>query len=380
MKHAKLNASSSKRWMMCPGSIPLTATIPEGKVESSVYAREGTAAHELAERMLNSGGDAVQYLGDKIDGFEVTEEMVDSVNLYLETIRNDLEEAGLKKKDLKIEKKFNLNWIQKGMFGTNDCSFGEPFGVLRIYDLKYGAGQGVEVANNTQLMYYALGAAHGEDYEEIEMVIIQPRYHHEDGPVRRWRITSEQLDRFAKNLKEAALATKRKNAPLSCGDWCTWCPCIPICPEMHKTVVETTQEDFSKPLPKVETLPIEKIVKILTHEKTIKKFFEEAKAFAHHELSSGREMEGLKLVKKRAIRSWTNEGEVVNTFFKTHNTQIYNMKLKSPKQLEDTLGKDFKDKIAEFVTKPDNGTTIALEGDRRKAVEINPAKDFEGVE
>ena len=45
-KHAVLSASSSKQWLHCPPSARLQENFPN---ESSVYAEEGTWAHELCE-------------------------------------------------------------------------------------------------------------------------------------------------------------------------------------------------------------------------------------------------------------------------------------------------------------------------------------------
>lgn len=53
--HARLNASSSHRWMMCPPSVKLAEQFED---KPSPYAEEGTFLHELCELKLH------RYLGD----------------------------------------------------------------------------------------------------------------------------------------------------------------------------------------------------------------------------------------------------------------------------------------------------------------------------
>ena len=53
--HARLNASSSHRWMMCPPSVRLSEQFAD---KPSSYAEEGTFLHELCELKLH------RYLGD----------------------------------------------------------------------------------------------------------------------------------------------------------------------------------------------------------------------------------------------------------------------------------------------------------------------------
>ena len=47
--HAKLSASGAGRWASCPGSVQMEDGIPDSE---SVYAKEGTLAHELSELKL----------------------------------------------------------------------------------------------------------------------------------------------------------------------------------------------------------------------------------------------------------------------------------------------------------------------------------------
>ena len=57
--HARLNASSSHRWMMCPPSVKLSEQFED---KPSTYAEEGTFLHELCELKLH------RYLGDMTAG------------------------------------------------------------------------------------------------------------------------------------------------------------------------------------------------------------------------------------------------------------------------------------------------------------------------
>src|SRR5690242_1931335 len=86
--HSSIGASSMYRWSVCPGSVNLSQGI---HAPSSRYAAEGTCAHSLADVCLSTTMDADVYLGAKrtADGhdFVVDDEMVDGVQLYLDTVR-----------------------------------------------------------------------------------------------------------------------------------------------------------------------------------------------------------------------------------------------------------------------------------------------------
>ena len=49
LKHAKLSPSAAVRWMNCPGSVSLTAEMPD---TTNSYALAGTTAHETRHELV----------------------------------------------------------------------------------------------------------------------------------------------------------------------------------------------------------------------------------------------------------------------------------------------------------------------------------------
>jgi len=84
MAHARLSPSSAERWMTCPGSVKLAEGIED---TGSSYAAEGTAAHEMAERILK-GAHGESLIGLKAEnGVEFTEDMLTHVLNYTDMIQ-----------------------------------------------------------------------------------------------------------------------------------------------------------------------------------------------------------------------------------------------------------------------------------------------------
>lgn len=380
--HSKLGASSAKRWMTCPGSVSLCEQIPSKP--SSVYAEEGTNAHALMEFLLKRPGqtgptalpNAFWYIGrEKEIGleFKITEEMAGHVQEYVDKVMHlyfSLEGA-----ELHVEKKFHLKHIHPDLFGTSDTAIVQPFGEIHVIDFKYGAGVAVDVAENEQLLYYGLGAAYGEDYSKIFLHVHQPRADHKDGTWRTWQTTPEFMVEFSKLLKQKALETQKKNAPLSEGDHCRWCAAAAVCPKLYKKAVTVAQNDFADvtpKLPEVQKLTDQQLATILEHRSLIEKWFTSVEEFAQHRLIMGEKIPGLKLVKGRSRRVWRDEAEVENKF----KERIYKTEVMTPAQAEKVLGKDT---VAPFIENIEGALQVAPETDKRKAI-TNAKDDFGKIE
>lgn len=371
MQHAILGASHSNRWMHCPGCIALTDKAPPQ--QHSSFAAEGTAAHELAELCLKEDFSASHYIGNTtFEGWDVTTEMAENVQVYLDLITHLREENPAF--EIEIEHKFKLDWLYPNMWGSNDACLSEDFGRLVVLDYKHGKGVSVEVENNSQLLYYALGAYHEGDFSEIEIIIVQPRCPHKDGPIRSQILTPDELEAFAEKLKKAAIATKAPDAPLCSGEWCKFCPAAGICPALEKKVQGLCVTDFKEsPLPTPQQLTAVQIKDVLANAKLIENWIGEVRTYALHTLQTGGEVEGFKLVQKKSNRQWRDKEEVKKVLKKFKKQIFVDPKpaLLSPVQMETALGASQKDTIAQLCYKPDTGSTIASVDDPRR--EYKPA-------
>jgi hypothetical protein len=117
-----------------------------------------------------------------------------------------------------------------------------------VTDLKYGAGVAVEVEENSQLLYYAVGLAemYSWSFEKAILVIDQPRAYHSKGPYREWIVGKERVKKAHEELKHAVERCEKPNAPLYAGEHCQWCRAISICPEFKNQKKRMAQEAFKE--------------------------------------------------------------------------------------------------------------------------------------
>ena len=388
--HAILGASSSKRWLTCPGSVRVSASVPNGP--SSKYAEEGTCAHTLGEWCLEKMVDPREFKGEIIttkegSSFVVDDNMIDAVRVYYELVRDEAREAGVAPKDIKLEERFDLSWLHPGMFGTNDAGFGVPFGDLYIYDYKHGAGIAVDAIDNTQMVYYAIGACYDHereewhDYEEIHMTIVQPRAWHEDGEVRRWTITMDELKEWAKVLKVGAIATEALDAPLVPDDEaCRWCKASSFCSAIYSKAMDVARVDFSPILPEnhndiADRISLEECVRVVSYKNLLKSFVSACEwRLEHSILREGKTVEGMKIIKGRGSRDWVDVNQAQRTLSQTFSMdKIMKMELRSPAQLEKIVGKKL---VADMVVKKEGVLKVAPLSAKGKAIVLDEGIDL----
>jgi hypothetical protein len=233
--HALCSASSSNRWMQCPGSVGLSLDAPPE--EKSIYAEEGTKAHELAEKRLRGDN---SLSGDIVMDLHVAS--------YLDFIRDKKQEFN-EPPTMRLESKLILN-ADLNMWGTADVAMtGKVGGKIhgKIIDLKYGKTK-VIAKGNSQLAYYAAALLNtsSKQLDEVEVSIFQPRI---KNPITSVTYSFEELIAwqgvFTTACNKAMLQMLELNKrEYVMGDYCKWCPAKTICPERLKESEGDADEFF----------------------------------------------------------------------------------------------------------------------------------------
>lgn len=355
--HAKLSASSSARWLNCPGSVKV---IEQYEDKGSAFAQEGTAAHQLAELCLVNDRDPKHYLGQSLTDapdIAIDSEMVGYVREYIEYVKSF-------KGDLFVEVRVDYSNYVPGGFGTSDAIVFED-GILHVIDLKYGKGVEVSAVDNTQAMLYAVGALNEfgflYDIDTITMHIYQPRI----GNISECSIRVSDLLKFADYAKERALLALSDNAPLVAGDkQCQWCPHKPNCQALFEHCQEVIGAEFDE-LPQTDEIEPSRVEYILKNKKLIESWLKAVEENAFEMLMSGDEVKGFKLVEGRSNRRWIDDNNAELVLSELIGDKAYTKKLISPTQAVKALGKD-KTKIEDLIEKPPGKPTIAPTSDKRK--------------
>jgi len=217
--HAACSPSSANMWLACPASVTLTKDVPR---PSSKYAKEGTAAHAVAELSLK--GDI--FLPDKItvegDEYVVSRGMCQALNPYVTYVQGLMGMPGAR---AFLEHRTVVPNTYRMVWGTMDCGVQADWDGLFVVDLKYGKGHFVE-PNTPQLKLYALGLAHMVKAEDpkipVTLTICQPRVG--DTPLRSHMMTLGELWQWSDfEVRPAVERIKAGDTSESAGPHCRWC-------------------------------------------------------------------------------------------------------------------------------------------------------------
>lgn len=366
-EHAVLSASSANRWLHCPPSVRLS----EGYMDkASVFAMEGTSAHELCEyKLRNALGMEAENPTENLDFYNT--EMEECAEGYATYILELVEKAKETCSDpvVMVEQRVDFSRYVPEGFGTADCIIIAD-DILNIVDYKHGKGVEVSAENNPQMKLYALGALELfdclYDISKVQMTIFQPRLSN----VSVFVMNKADLLNWANDelTTKAELAFEGKGE-LCCGEWCKFCKAKSNCKERAKVNMEMAQYEFRKS----SLLTDEEVVDILSKVDELTAWASDVKNFALEQAVRGKQWPGWKVVEGRSNRKYTDEGAVAQVV-KNAGYNPYDEKIMGITNMTKMLGKGkFNELLGDFVERPQGKPTLVPEDDNRP--KINTAKE-----
>lgn len=393
--HAVAGPSKSAMWLACANSLAAEIGQPEGDRKA---ADLGSDKHELLTLCMEFAHDASMYL-ENIMGFGnvVDKEFAGDVQKVLDSVRERISSYELRgcTVQVELEQHVPIEHItgEEGATGTADIvlivTWPDGHATVDVIDAKFGY-QEVVAEENTQLMMYGSGVLEKfglvEDFTEVMLVIEQPLR-----GTTEWMTTPQYIASWAGDVRPAALTALEIYAhetllpeyynPTEKG--CQWCKAKATCPALTAKIEDEMNAGFDEPefdpLP-ANALPDDSLARKFAVLELIEDWIKAVRARVELELLAGKSIPGLKLVAgKKGNRAWASdeEAEALMKKFKLKQDQMYSMKLLGPKPILDLL-KDSPRRMKQIeamVIQPQGKPHVALDSDKRPALEIKPVED-----
>lgn len=391
-KHAILAASAASRWIPCTPSARFGQQLPN---EETVFAAEGTFAHELGALVLSvrcgvfTGGtkqfnDYMENWQAQIVEFYTNEypqpdpyaaylsmlEYAEEWAAYVQDIMQDVFDG-----ELYIEREYDLSQFVPLGFGTSDATVKLPK-VLHVADLKFGAGQPVTAVENSQLKLYALGALRAMIEEDpnyrpdyIVLHIFQPRA----GGASTWQITVADLLQWGEYVVAPAAAQAIiGQGEFVSGNHCHFCPAKTVCRAYYLEFAEVLRISDKRAM-----TPRER-AKVLDRGKSLAAWIKKVEEQAVADLLVGKDVDGFKLVAGKGRRQFKNENDVVDILLGTELADdIFEAKMRSLTDIETSLGKKrFAQLFQDAVVTQSGAPQLAGEEDSRPAISAHAHDDY----
>lgn len=385
--HLTFGGSSAHRWLACPGSARLCATLPP-QVENEHMAA-GTRAHALLELAVRERRESVLEFDGvslqagwpefELDDVEAVQKALDHINEILERHPDAI---------MWVERQFTLG---EDIGGTADVVIYIPsLKLLVVIDYKHGRGKYVP-ETTPQMKLYASCVLFGLPdlpVERVDATIIQPRCQ-VGTPIRTAIYSPGDLIAFSDDVDAAVALARSEEPPFVPGEeQCHWCPAqqSAACPALFKgaiAVPKTPVIDSRDLDPVFVTLPstaamqndpaeLFKTLKVLP---ILQAWIDGVEAAAEAVAHGGGPTPGFKLVEKVARRKWQDE-EAARQWFASEtmldDDEYAPRKLVSPAQAEKLVklnaGKDGVKAMAEHVIKQSSGLKLVPEDAKGDAV------------
>jgi hypothetical protein len=388
--HSKLSPSSASTWSKCTASIAFTEACrqsPDPAIRKvvanaergSIYADEGTQAHDYAEQIL---------LG-KLKEKDLPKDFAPVLDYtrLCQTLANRWEGQVL------VETKVPLFYFPQDT-GTVDHAIISPE-MICVTDLKYGIGVPVEAEHNEQLAIYAYSLILNHpttfpDSTPVEIRICQPRY--SGGETEKlWQLTIGELRASISHVTAAADVIL--NGPEAALDFapdfktCRWCKAKEVChvraAEPLARIDPKLLDAFECELELVDTIDIpvlatltqQQILGIHQRSEELIGLIEGCAKYLHQQAMEGNPVRGTKLVEGRqGNRAWADEESAVKAVKGLlSEDQLFTRKLVSPTQVAKLLKdckvpKEILTAVDALTVRANGKPVLALSGDKRPAI------------
>jgi len=341
------------------------------------YAERGTAAHELGEFCASLGINVSETIGLVFNNIPVDHKMIDDVSIYVSYLQ---QQATLYQvKPLLEQRVCLLSTGRDDVFGTSDCVFIIiRNGIVEIIDYKNGYGL-VEVANNSQLIGYGIGALDTfnlwDKVTHIKTTIVQPNGNHIDGPIRSCFYSIEMMRQWVEIFKESIALSLDKTQLPNAGEWCYWCDAQANCRARTEWVLDHAYVNVP-----FDELSIPELELIYNNIGGIKAFIEKVEQRVLSLALSGKQFSGYKVVNAYGRAKCSDEQKLVQvaTSRGINIVDMYKTELKSKTDLKRILPKDVVD---EFFVTPEPGRKLVPLTDKSPALRVQRSAEgvFDGI-
>ena len=414
--HSKWSASGFESIMLCPGK----KVLEQDKTDNtSKYAAEGTAAHQVLTWALQEERPASAYIGRVIEAdgfeFEVDQDMADHVQVCVDYCLDLKGDDGVLFADIRVNYSSYLGVQEQEAWGTADVIVCRGTEVI-VVDFKYGMGVEVSAERNPQMSLYGLGALqayHGlvADFETVRLAISQPRIKRAPSE---WDCSVEDLEAWGRSTARSAVLTcinARETHPKGSPkyDWqelflrpgekqCKFCKAKATCPALRTEVADTvgltptpaTPEEFADLEVLADSLKPNAneddaawLAACLGKTDLIEDWCKAIRAEVERRLLVGGEVPGYKLVQgKRGARQWSDATVAEETLktMRVKTEDMYVFKLINPARAEKlaksgVLGPRQWPKVKDLIVQPEGKPHVAPSTDSRPVLAVTPVVD-----
>jgi hypothetical protein len=402
--HARCSASASHRWLSCTAAPTFEQQFPETEV--SIYAKQGTLAHEFAELEAQKTFQLITKSRYNSRRKKLREddlydpEMEKTAQFYAGYLAKKAEALG-GKPHVALEVNVDLSEYVPEGFGQCDCAMiaGDT---LHITDYKHGIGVPVSAVGNSQMRLYALGALsrYALAYpmvEKVSMAIVQPRISED---VSEEIMTVADLRAWGESIKPLAQEAFTGPGTFHPGSWCRFCKGKAQCRARAEELMSleayvdavpsggiTPEEQFQRDKALMLGQPVSTILTdaevgdLLRRGAELSKWLADLQAYAREAVLEGKEIPGWKVVEGRSNRAFRDPDEALRAMQEAGypDEMLYDRKVKTLTELEKLMGKkEFAAKLGGLVIKPPGKPTLVEETDKRPPYN-SMAADAEGL-